>query len=169
MDNPAWISVPISILAVIISALSWWHNWSAYRDKRYGHIAALRSQLLRRLLKLIERLLDMEMALDIAEPKLRGLDEKTQRRIRHHSRAIEDFTTSQTETQQLWEIFERFKPETHNTTQHLRYLQSTAHTVALTEANTGQLERVARMRIKMIRAGAATNHLVPEWSAENEP
>ena len=171
MDNPAWISVPISIVALVVSAASWWHNWSTHRDKRYGDIAALRSQLLQRLLNLIEKLRDMEMALDAAQLDLLRLDGKQQEKIDHYSKGIEDFVPSQTETHALWEIIEQFTPETHNTSKHLRYLQSTAHTVALTEVNTDQLDRIAKRRIEMIRAATESAMTVNDWATriENDP
>jgi hypothetical protein len=155
--NPAWISVPISLLALGVSAASWWHNRATYGDKRYGEIAALRSQLLHRLLKLIERQRDLEDALDEAELILRRMDDPPRKDIYRRTRGVEEFVESQTQTNQLWEIIERFTPDTHNTSQHLRYLQSVAHTVALAEADTDGLDRIAKRRIEMIRTGGASS------------
>jgi hypothetical protein len=149
--NPAWISVPISLLALGISAASWWHNTTTYRDKRFGDIAALRSELLKRLVKCVGRQRDMEVALDAAQLDLQQLDEKPRKRIRHYTDDVGDLTQLQKDTRQLFEIIEPYTPETLNTRKYLRYLQSTDHTVAMTEISTDQLEQVTNRRIEMIR------------------
>jgi hypothetical protein len=80
MDWHFWIPTGISLFAVAFSAASWWHNWTAHSERRFGDIVKLRSAVLQRLTTVEERFREVSQGLSTVRFELPRLPDSVERK-----------------------------------------------------------------------------------------
>ncbi|HSZ07828.1 MAG TPA: hypothetical protein VK794_04790 [Steroidobacteraceae bacterium] len=75
-----WVPTGISLLALACSAASWWHNWSAHSERRFGDIVKLRSAVLQRLTTVEERFQEIDRGLGEVRFELPRLSDSVPRK-----------------------------------------------------------------------------------------
>jgi hypothetical protein len=79
-DAHFWIPTCISLFAVVVSAASWWHNWSAHSERRFGEIVKLRSAVIQRLTEVAEGFRVIDSALSSVRFDLHRLPDSVQKK-----------------------------------------------------------------------------------------
>jgi hypothetical protein len=129
------------------------------------------------LIKLGDKLDEMEDALDISKFKLRapGVSEGHRKEVYRGTARFTHLTWIQDEAKALKDQIERGRAQGNNKSRYLRSLQLAGHSVALTETKADSLKGLRQLRIEMISTGISSRmtvrnliarEVVRQWCSE---
>jgi hypothetical protein len=145
-----WVPTGISLTAAAFSVASWWHNLSSHSERRFGEIATLRTDFLRRLTRLEERLEDLRTALLHAQFGLRDLSDSNEKyeaieSSEEHRNAHQDYAMRAFNLRRDIEG----RPAGENSSDLLRSLQLSEHELVSLEHGADRLTAVAESWVEL--------------------
>jgi hypothetical protein len=142
----------LSIAAMVVSVASWWHNWSAHRERRFGEIAKTRTEFLQRLTLLEERLADLRTGFIDAKYGLRSLLDSGEKYKAIESAAgqSKDRDDCEARAYLLRRTIEA-RPASDNSSDMLRSLQISEQELVSLEHGADRLTGVAEAWIEMFK------------------